>query len=116
MTWYVYELGPIDFGWEHLASVEETAARIGGDEARASVAPHTVDISGPTVAEFLASWSSAQVAARDRGWEGDFRNDPVVFWVPAVEVEFTYGFVLKQDNNGMTYVVSPVPLPHLDQE
>jgi hypothetical protein len=37
-------------------------------------------------------------------------NDPVVFWVP-VEDSFRYGFVFKQDNNGSTFVVSPVPMP-----
>jgi hypothetical protein len=34
-------------------------------------------------------------------------------WLPN-ESEFKHGFVLKQDNNGETYVVSPVELPWLE--
>jgi hypothetical protein len=50
--------------------------------------------------------------ATENGWEGDFRGSAYVFWIPD-EHNMRYGFVWKQDNNGTTFVVSPVPLPHL---
>jgi hypothetical protein len=31
-----------------------------------------------------------------------------------IELEVGYAFVWKQDNNGSTFVLSPVPLPYLD--
>ena len=38
-------------------------------------------------------------------------------WLPVWDTyEFSFGFVLKQDNNGTTFVVSPVPLPHLAEQ
>jgi hypothetical protein len=33
-------------------------------------------------------------------------------WLP-YDTEFAYGFVWKQDNNGTTFVASPVPMPWL---
>ena len=46
-------------------------------------------------------------------WEGDIRGKIEVFSVPA-EGMTEIGFILKQDNNGTTFIISPVPLPHLD--
>ncbi|WP_322997914.1 hypothetical protein [Castellaniella sp.] len=112
MTWHVYGVGPIDFGWDHLKTVEETARSLGEGEAMDKLQGWggTTD---PGLDEFLQGWNSAQNAARDHGWEGDFRHDPVVFWVPG-ESNFQFGFAFKQDNNGTTFVVSPVELPYAD--
>ncbi|MCA8313219.1 hypothetical protein LGN43_02905 [Burkholderia multivorans] len=111
MSWYTYEVLPIDFGWEHLLTVEETLKKIAVNDAKTKL--HQADPEAHvSVDYFLAAWESAQDVARDSGWDGDFRHDPVVFWVPT-EGDFSFGFAFKQDNNGTTYVVSPCELPHL---
>ena len=101
MKWHVYGCSPIDFRWEFLSTVSETSSVM-----------HRAD-SPDSSDEFLARWEEAQAEAKRSGWEGDFRHEACVFWLPNV-YEFWYGFVFKQDNNGTTFVVSPVRLPWLD--
>lgn len=108
MNWHVYEIAPIDLRWEFLATVDATAAEIKAQEKEIG------QEGDPSTEQFSAAWESAQEAAGDKGWAGDFRSAPRVFWVPG-DTEFDFGFVFKQDNNGTTYVVSPVELPHLDE-
>lgn len=62
------------------------------------------------IQEFIRVWESAKDAARENGWDGDYRNPPAVFWLPD-DSEFSYGFVIKHDNNGETFIVSPRELP-----
>ena len=112
MQFFVYEISPIDFGWDNLRTVEETAVEMGTAEARRRLSPNDMTLEDPELGEFIAAWESAQQAASERGWEGDFRHPPKVFWIP-VESTFAVGFVFKHDNNGTTYVLSPVPLDHL---
>lgn len=114
MTWFTYEIPPLDNNWEFCPTVKEVAKRIGSSQAaflaehgRANDVAFTVPLD-----DFLGKWESAQSAAYAKGWYGDFRNEPVVFMIPD-ETDFHFGFVIKQDNNGTTYVVSPVDLPHL---
>lgn len=111
MNWHTYSINPIDFHWDRLPTVEETAASIGAHNARIRATGDDSD-DGHEINRFIADWESAQEAARAAGWEGDFRNPPAVFWLPS-DSEFDYGFVIKQDNNGTTFVMSPVELPHL---
>ena len=47
-------------------------------------------------------------------WEGDVRGEVYVFTIPD-ENEMSLGIVWKQDNNGDTFVISDVILPHLDR-
>lgn len=113
MNWIVYVCCPIDFGWSRLRTVSETIY----DLAAAALAPESEDpwdVDGVSVEQFLSDWGSAKEAAKGKGWEGDFRHEPCVFWVPVVNgVE--YGFMFKQDNNGTSFIVSPRPLPGLDE-
>ena len=67
-----------------------------------------------TLDEFSKRWETAKDAAFAAGWEGGFREEPRVFLVPD-ECDFLIGFVIKQDNNGTTYVMSPVEMPHLKE-
>ncbi|WP_312459550.1 hypothetical protein [Comamonas sp.] len=114
MTWHVYEIAPIDFGWHNIPKVEDVAGAIASREAQALVYHGNGSVDGINISHFLSHWESAKDAALSKGWEGDHRNDPVVIWLP-IEDGFQPAFVLKQDNNGTTFVVSPVPLPHLAQ-
>jgi hypothetical protein len=111
MSWNVYSVGPIDHGWEHLKTVKETLADIASREDEIE---ETGDRNAEAVQQFIADWSSATAAAGSEGWEGDFRHEPRVFWLPS-EVNFVYGFVFKQDNNGTTFVVSPQVLPAMEE-
>lgn len=108
-----YEIIPIDFGWENLQTVGEVASRIGAAEGKAR-AEGFDPATDPALSEFLSLWEAAKRLASDAGWEGDFREDPRVFWLPE-ENRFAPGFVFKQDNNGTTYVVTPHDLAHLDR-
>jgi hypothetical protein len=109
---HTYHIAPIDFGWENLKSVSQTASELGSVKAKLAAAGFSNPDPFVDVDDFLTDWRAAQDLASGLGWEGDFKNDPVVFWVPA-EDRFIYGFAFKQDNNGSTFVVSPVPLPWL---
>ena len=109
MTWHTYEVPPIDIGWENLKTVRETAAAL---LERSVGSMRKNDIDDSVLQGFLRSWESAKDAASQKGWDGDFRLEPVVMWIPN-DTEFNYGFAFKQDNNGTTYVISPVEMPWL---
>lgn len=111
MSWIVYEVPPIDFGWHHLKTVKETAVAILEFDDRST---EELDVDSSAMDAFLQRWESAKYAARASGWEGDFRNEPCVFWLPSDD-DFTSGFVFKQDNNGTTYVISPLEIPALNE-
>lgn len=112
MSWYVYEISPIDLNWEFLPSVESVAKSLAAVHAEAAVSQGEICFPALSFEEFLEHWTSAQDAARNEGWAGDHREIPRVLWLP-VDDAFRPGFAVKQDSNGLTYVVSPVALPHL---
>jgi hypothetical protein len=47
-------------------------------------------------------------------WDGDIREGIYVFAVPD-DTATKIGFIWKHDNNGCTFVISPIELPHLNQ-
>ncbi len=47
-------------------------------------------------------------------WEGDLKESIQVFSIPG-DGETDIGFIWKQNNNGTTFVVSPIPLPYLNE-
>ena len=114
MTWSAYQLNPIDFGWEHLQTAQEVAAKLPASEADATIDGEP-NSAGLSTAKFLKDLTEARGLAKAKGWEGDFQrgHEPHVFWLPG-ENEFSYAFVWKQDNNGATFIISPIPLPWLD--
>ncbi len=109
-TLYAYELSPIDHwgGWRRpedvyrVSSAAEGAVPWPGEHLDARGWPDL--------------WARAQRVARKTGygWEGDIREGPFLTVLPPGEYgEPLVVIAFKQDNNGMTYVVSPVPLPWL---
>ena len=117
MNWHVYEISPIDFRWEYLSTIKQVACSIvkGANEyIDQHLDLNVTDLNVTELQKFIDSWETAKRLAVDKGWEGDFREDPRVFWVPS-EGCFDYGFAFKQDNNGTTYVISPIALPHLQE-
>lgn len=114
MAWHVYEIGPIDNNWDKLSTVRDAAEKLGALEARFRADSGERFPFEPSTEDFLSDWEAAKQAAIDSGWEGDWRQLPAVFWLPDPRsAQFRYGFVIKQDNNGTTYVISPFELPHL---
>ena len=110
MNWHVYQVGPIDYGWHHLRTVRETlevfAVPCEGSDPREGV-------DTTAALAFLRHWDDAKETALAAGWDGHFRLEPRVVWLPQA-LEMAYGFVFKQDHNGATFVLSPHPLPHLE--
>ncbi len=101
----------MDFGWEYLESVQSHIKRL-VDEENSETSNSKYEFS--ELKTFLATWDEAQKAAKSVNWEGDFRSEPCVFFMPN-EYEISVGFVWKQENNGDTLVVSPLSLPWLKQ-
>lgn len=62
--------------------------------------------------QFHADFGEAKMFAATLGW-----NETVatvrVFAIPCFET-LSWGFMLTQANNGTVFIVSPIPLPHLD--
>ena len=57
--------------------------------------------------------SKAEEVFKKLKWEGDVCNEPYYFAIPN-EHDMAIGFIVKQDNNGSTFVASPCELPHLN--
>lgn len=67
--------------------------------------------------EILARFEVAKedMKVADIYWEGDIRGDAYAFFLP-YRGHTISGFVWKQDNNGSTFVWSPVALSYLDTQ
>lgn len=114
MSWYAYGVGPIDWNWVRLKTLKETLTDIVNSNELDSFTDQDDGVAVDEVRDFLSNWEAAKLLAAEKGWEGDFRVGPYVFWLPSeTKNSFVYGFVFKQDNNGMTFVVSPEPLSWL---
>lgn len=115
MPWKAYDLPPIDWSWEYLPTVEEMAKRFAADDAVLGLqgAP---EYEPRMLPDFMRHFEMAKEMATEVGWEGDWKSyaKPRVFFLPG-ETNFEYAFAWKQDNNGTTFVISPQPLPWLDQ-
>lgn len=114
--WTVYRVPPIDTHWEQLRTVGETMAAIVAREME-----HYNGEQGLSD-ECSGLLDAANQALREAvhiDWEGDFSQEMRVFWVPSsalsLDVCFEYGFVWKQDNNGSTFIASPIPLVGLGE-
>jgi hypothetical protein len=115
MDWYVYAYAPIDFGWRHLKTVGETIKFISVVSDPINEEFESREDRQNEARVFSDNWEYAKRIASKNFWEGDFREDPRVFWLPG-ECGFEYAFVWKQDNNGTTFIVSPIPLTWLEQD
>ncbi len=109
---YVYRTFPIDFwyGWTPFLEVLKDALN---DEQYIPINPK----------ELLARLQQAQLVAREQlCWDGDIRGGfghhdggPWVAPLPAKSGGYEFLLAWKQDDNGMTFVISPQPLQWLEQ-
>jgi len=111
-----YHISPIDMGFRFLWTVDQFRDQLRledidqhGTFGRLYREPITLN----GLDRFELDFEGAKHLARDHGWEGDYREGPFVMPV-LIELEVGYAFVWKQDNNGSTFVLSPVPLPYLE--
>ena len=112
---YVYSLWPIDHGWQFLTPLNKLAEEIGAAEAIEKVRHgHTLNLDHILTDQLAADWQAAQSAAREYGWEGDCGRGPYLFWIPTDYAGFVHAFAFKQQNNGMTFIVSPHRLQWLE--
>jgi len=104
MKFFVYKSNLIDNGFENLKTVEETR----------SFFELNRDKLGCSVENFDDNWEDAIVAAKRKGLFGEYRHEPHVFWLP-IQDRFDCGFIIKQHENGVTYVISPFELSYLEE-
>lgn len=110
--WMVYEVPPIDLGWQYAKTPERVIEEM-------TVDPNDMFGYMPRDAmDLYVSFLQAEIAVGHigSGFDGVIRENqpPVVFAIPT-ENEMLAGFVFKADNNGDTFVASPIPLTYLDQ-
>lgn len=104
---FAYAMLPMDFGWERFVGIDAYRNGQAGDAKLGE--PDFAVIEG-----FERFVEAAYQAAREVRWEGDFRTPPHVGFLPNAEGGEPIPFLVwKQDNNGTTFVVSPVELPYL---
>ncbi len=109
---FVYVITPIDFGWDHLPTVDDTLKMIKRDEDRHKEGHEDYDLAYES-GKFSKDWDEALSAAQAMGMSSDLRQDPSVLWLPD-ELMMRYSFVFKEDGNGTTYVVSHIEMPWLN--
>jgi len=99
-TLFVYRLGPIDH-WDGWDNVRYHLLRDAND----------FDCIGPSVVQ--SRLEIAQLLARFIGWEGDIREGPFLSGIPWETGIPQFILAWKQNNNGETFVASPVQLTWL---
>jgi len=114
---FVYSLSPIDDwrGWQRpedlfrpAIDTSPEASPTGKDDPLGAFEPH----------RWARAWTSARAAARKLQWKGDIRpgGGPYITILPAAEPGGLPLFVIawKQQDNGATFVASPVRLSWLE--
>ena len=106
---YVIYSTYIDFGWEFLTTPDEFKLKIQNNYK----SPYLEEL----IDSFERDLYHAIYLATNKGWEGDFCQKPRLFFIPMLDNDtIQYGFMFKQSHGGRTYVVSRVPLPHLEEQ
>ncbi len=105
---FVYCVEPIDIwlGWNDEEQFKASVDRWCTPESR-----------DPFWALYEAFRDQSMEIARGLGWRGDVREGPFIAGVPTFEIRNTSFFMVawKQDDDGLTFIASPVRLPWLEQ-
>jgi hypothetical protein len=107
--WICYHVPPIDAGWNDLETVYAVIDRKSGAITSDCIGAESIDATS-ALKKFLGDWKSVCNLAFQLGFTGKFRLYPCVLWLPDNKSGFGAAFVLKLDENGFTYVFSPVEL------
>lgn len=112
MVLFGYKFFVIDHGWEHLINVNDFLKQC--VDKNFSVDDEDIEFFQENIITATNRFKQAKILAKNLGWEGDFRCGPSLFFIPDPDRNYmNYGFVFKQYNNGMTFVISPIQLEHL---
>jgi len=98
---YVYELGPVDY-FDGAMTVDQ------------AIKSSNEDVGQEILRSFL---QAARAVIDESSWEGTITDGPYVIALPPVDGDFSllWGFIWKQNNNGTTFIASPLPLWWLDE-
>jgi hypothetical protein len=113
---YCYHINPIDW-WDGAITRRQLIGTIIQNDFSHRGLPYKdmwkrIESVGKELDEL--SWA-AERGFRKIGWEGDIRREeggPYFFALPGDSC-LLFGYILKQDNNGETFIASPMPLPWL---
>jgi hypothetical protein len=104
---FVYSCEPCDWwhGWRKPEEVVGFPGRGDAEGYEGAISPE----------EWVTVWRLAQEGAQLIGWEGDIRRGEGGPWVTMLPMpgNVTWLVAWKQDNNGTTFIASPVALPWL---
>lgn len=85
----IYAINPIDHDWDRMTAADEH---------------------DPELSAVLERAMAVSV------WEGDFQRRPRTILIPVLGyAHLIRAFIWKQDNNGTTFIASPVELPWLGE-
>lgn len=111
---FVYQIAPLDFGWGRFVHVDEYVASLVLADKETRLVEGEAEF-GTSVVAFYVFLHRALKAARKAGWDGDFRDEPHVGFLPSAHEPIIF-LIWKHDNNGVTFVASHVELPYLERE
>lgn len=110
MSLYIYQTEPIDH-WGHLHTLDELLDAAADEQAadRACLLPEFLI--------FAMNCAYLVAKASESDWEGDIRGESIGFFsIPDSGLcVWRHGLVWKQDNNGTSFICSPVPIPWLEE-
>lgn len=110
---YVYQIAPMDFGWDRLIHVDQYVASLAISDKEERLINEEV-LFGTGILSFYAFLHRALRAGRKVGWDGNFRDEPHVGFLPASNEPIIF-LVWKHDNNGDTFVACTMELPYLEK-
>jgi hypothetical protein len=112
---YVYNVGIIDH-FNGLTHLNEYIKKIKRNEDSSFSEPRDDLVS---LQKFVVEALCEALNAKGLAWEGDLRNNTIfVGGIPISNDDLTCKkfLVIKQNNNGSTFVISPIPFGHLKDE
>lgn len=112
---YVYSVGIVDHfnGLTHLSDYIDAVKEGGGD----AFAEPRDDLDSLKSFVAIALWSALD-AEDGIPWEGDLRGDAIfIGGIPSGNHDLICQrfLVIKQDNNGSTFLISPIAFDHLNE-
>ena len=108
---FIYETDPLDY-FDGMVPLDEAIQKRANDDTT----PPGWGIGINEIIHFIM-FCAYKVAKKKTFWEGDIRgNNIYLFSLPDPDsVSSRLGLIWKQDNNGTTFICSPVEIPWLKE-